>query len=251
MFLPLIGLGIAALVFGLMFIMPIVTFSRLKAAADQIHRLHARLDGFETEMRRLDRALKDTSVRRAEAPTVQAAPGAEAAPTAAARPAEPAEPPRARRLFTEPAAAPPAAAPPGPPPVVAAPSASPVPLKPAAVMAARAAAEGDAIETAPGPARTPVQEDTLETRIGGRWLLYIGTIALVLGIGFFVKYAFDNNWINEVGRVLLGALVGVVMIGGGHRIARRGYPLYGRDRRRRRVRGPLHLACTPRSPSTD
>jgi uncharacterized membrane protein len=73
----------------------------------------------------------------------------------------------------------------------------------------------------------PAREDSLESRIGGRWLLYIGTAALVLGIGFFVKYAFDNNWINQTGRVLIGAAAGLVMVAGGHLIARRSYALYG------------------------
>jgi len=73
----------------------------------------------------------------------------------------------------------------------------------------------------------PADEESLESRIGGHWLLYVGTAALVLGIGFFVKYAFDNDWINATGRVLIGAAAGIAMAAGGHRIARRGYPLYG------------------------
>ena len=73
----------------------------------------------------------------------------------------------------------------------------------------------------------PVAEESLESRIGGHWLLYVGTAALVLGIGFFVKYAFDNDWINETGRVLIGGAIGIAMAAGGHRIARRGYALYG------------------------
>ena len=48
---------------------------------------------------------------------------------------------------------------------------------------------------------TPSAQESLESRIGGHWLLYVGTAALVLGIGFFVKYAFDNDWITETGRV--------------------------------------------------
>jgi hypothetical protein len=70
-------------------------------------------------------------------------------------------------------------------------------------------------------------EESLESRIGGHWLLYIGTAALVLGIGFFVKYAFDNDWIDETGRVLIGAAAGLAMVAGGHVVARRGYALYG------------------------
>jgi uncharacterized membrane protein len=42
-----------------------------------------------------------------------------------------------------------------------------------------------------------------------------------------VKYAFDNNWIDATGRVLIGAAAGLVMVAGGHLVARRGYGLYG------------------------
>ena len=82
---------------------------------------------------------------------------------------------------------------------------------------------------APAPLKAPaaVRAESLESRIGGRWLLYIGTAALVLGIGFFVKYAFDNNWVGATGRVLIGAAAGLAMVAGGHRFARRGYTLYG------------------------
>ena len=79
------------------------------------------------------------------------------------------------------------------------------------------------IAAAAGPAR----EDSLESRIGGQGMLYIGTAVLVLGIGFFVKYAFDNSWIDETGRVLIGAAAGLAMVAGGHLVARRGYALYG------------------------
>jgi putative effector of murein hydrolase LrgA (UPF0299 family) len=76
-------------------------------------------------------------------------------------------------------------------------------------------------------AAAPAGRESLESRIGGRWLLYVGTAVLVLGIGFFVKYAFENDWINQTGRVLIGTAAGLVMIAGGHHFARRGYALYG------------------------
>jgi len=44
-----------------------------------------------------------------------------------------------------------------------------------------------------------------------------------------VKYAFDNDWIKETGRVLIGAAAGIVMVACGHLVARRGYALYGRS----------------------
>jgi uncharacterized membrane protein len=39
---------------------------------------------------------------------------------------------------------------------------------------------------------------------------------LVLGIGFFVKYAIDQNWINEIGRVFIGILCGGILLGTAH-----------------------------------
>ena len=52
MFALLIGLVLAALVFGITFILPIVTLSRLKTAASEIESLREKLDRLETEMRR-------------------------------------------------------------------------------------------------------------------------------------------------------------------------------------------------------
>lgn len=44
----------------------------------------------------------------------------------------------------------------------------------------------------------------------------IGIAILVLAIGFFVKYAIDNNWIGPVGRVGVGVLCGGILIGIAH-----------------------------------
>ncbi|MDO8482577.1 MAG: DUF2339 domain-containing protein [bacterium] len=47
---------------------------------------------------------------------------------------------------------------------------------------------------------------------GGRWLAKVGIVALLLGVSFFLKYAFDNNLIGVVGRVILGLISGVAML---------------------------------------
>lgn len=52
-----------------------------------------------------------------------------------------------------------------------------------------------------------------ENFIGGNLFSKIGILALVIGIGFFVKYAIDNDWINEVGRTVLGLLIGTAIWG--------------------------------------
>ncbi len=51
-----------------------------------------------------------------------------------------------------------------------------------------------------------------ERFIGENLFGKIGILILVIGIGFFVKYAIDNNWINEVLRTILGFTVGAVLL---------------------------------------
>lgn len=72
----------------------------------------------------------------------------------------------------------------------------------------------------------PVREEKWEWEqiLGGSWLARIGVLALVIGIGFFLKYAFDNNWLGPTGRVILGIIAGLVMVGGGY-YWRKKYPV--------------------------
>ena len=49
-------------------------------------------------------------------------------------------------------------------------------------------------------------------------LTKIGIVTLVLGIAFFVKYAIDQDWINEIGRVGIGLLTGGIIIGIAHKL---------------------------------
>jgi len=58
----------------------------------------------------------------------------------------------------------------------------------------------------------------LEKFIGENLINKIGIGILVLGIAFFVKYAIDQNWINEIGRVCIGILAGGLLIGIAHRM---------------------------------
>ncbi len=65
-----------------------------------------------------------------------------------------------------------------------------------------------------------------EALIGGKLLNRIGALALIIGIGFFLKYAFDNNWINELTRVLIGAGIGILSLVGGYRTHERGFRVF-------------------------
>lgn len=62
------------------------------------------------------------------------------------------------------------------------------------------------------------KERDLEKFIGENLANKIGIAILVLGIGFFVKYAIDKNWINETGRVLIGFACGMILLFFAHRI---------------------------------
>ena len=62
-------------------------------------------------------------------------------------------------------------------------------------------------------------ESIIEKLLGGNLLAKIGIVTLVLGIGFFVKYAIDQGWINEIGRVAIGLLIGAAIIGVAHKLS--------------------------------
>ncbi|WP_028982372.1 DUF2339 domain-containing protein [Sporocytophaga myxococcoides] len=58
----------------------------------------------------------------------------------------------------------------------------------------------------------------IEKFIGENLINKIGIAILVLGIGFFVKYAIDQNWIHEIGRVFIGILCGGILLGLAHKM---------------------------------
>ena len=56
----------------------------------------------------------------------------------------------------------------------------------------------------------------LEKFVGENLVNKIGIGVLVLGIAFFVKYAIDQDWIKESGRVIIGIGCGAIMVGIAH-----------------------------------
>ncbi|WP_026464047.1 DUF2339 domain-containing protein [Adhaeribacter aquaticus] len=64
-----------------------------------------------------------------------------------------------------------------------------------------------------------------EKFIGENLINKIGIAILVLGIGFFVRFAIEQNWINEVGRVLIGLGSGALLLAVAHRL-RHGYQAF-------------------------
>ncbi len=66
----------------------------------------------------------------------------------------------------------------------------------------------------------------LESLIGGKLLNRIGALALIIGIGFFLKYAFDKNWISEWVRVGIGFVSGFALIIGGWQFNKRDFKIF-------------------------
>ena len=109
-----------------------------------------------------------------------------------------------------------------------APSARAAPAAPAPPVPSDAAVVGPSAPAAPLPPQATVfdkmAEWDWEWLFGGNWLARIGVLALIIGVGFFLKLAFDNDWIGETGRVVLGLLGGGALLGGGE-FWRRKYPI--------------------------
>ena len=66
----------------------------------------------------------------------------------------------------------------------------------------------------------------LESRIGSHWLNRIGIAAVLIGVSYFLKFAFDNNWIGPAGRVAIGLLAGIAIVVWSENFRRRGYIIF-------------------------
>jgi uncharacterized membrane protein len=66
----------------------------------------------------------------------------------------------------------------------------------------------------------------LESRIGSHWLNRIGISAVLIGVSYFLKFAFDNNWIGPTGRVTIGLLAGIAVIVWSESFRRRDYKMF-------------------------
>lgn len=63
----------------------------------------------------------------------------------------------------------------------------------------------------------------LELFIGRQALGWVAVVVLLFGAVFFLRYAYENEWIGPLGRVSIGVLAGTALICGGWRYARAGW----------------------------
>ncbi|MGD1840651.1 MAG: DUF2339 domain-containing protein [Thermonemataceae bacterium] len=69
------------------------------------------------------------------------------------------------------------------------------------------------VEEAPTPRTTSTTQRSLEDYIGGNLISKVGIAILVVGLGIFVKYAIDQNLINETLRIVLSYVAGGLLLG--------------------------------------
>ena len=75
----------------------------------------------------------------------------------------------------------------------------------------------------PAPAPQPVRANQIESVIGRRWVGWIAITLILFATAFFLRYAFDNRWIGELGRVSIGIAFGIGMGLAGFRYHKRGW----------------------------
>ena len=82
-------------------------------------------------------------------------------------------------------------------------------------------------QTKPPQPSTPHRSAAeIESVIGRRWIGWIAVTLILFATAFFLKYAFDNRWIGEVGRVAIGIFAGVLMVTLGYRYFKRGWQIF-------------------------
>jgi len=100
---------------------------------------------------------------------------------------------------------------PAPEPVAAAPPPTPAPVTPA---------PEPVTPVTPAP---PAPDDHMETVIGQKWVGWVAVVLIFCAVAFFLKYAFENRWIGELGRVTLGMVIGLVFAWSGLERYRKGW----------------------------
>jgi hypothetical protein len=73
------------------------------------------------------------------------------------------------------------------------------------------------------PRPRPVSSRQVEEWLGGRALGWAAVVLLLFAVAFFLKVAFENQWIGELGRVAIGVLAGAGLCVAGLRYHRRGW----------------------------
>lgn len=112
---------------------------------------------------------------------------------------------------------------------------APGPEVPASPQPEKASAQKVPAVVVPVPTRLPrgtslepqaSEAPNLESRIGAHWLNRIGIAAVLIGVSYFLKYAFENGWIGPAGRIAIGLIAGIAVVLWSERFRGRGYLIF-------------------------
>src|SRR3954470_23593191 len=73
------------------------------------------------------------------------------------------------------------------------------------------------------PSPPQLRSGNLEEKIGKYWLNRIGVFAILIGVAYFLKFAFDNDWIGPAGRMAIGLIAGIAVVIGSEWFRKRDY----------------------------
>jgi len=198
-----LAVAMVLLLFLAAIVLPIAALITAHSASRQVRELEARLDrlvgGPPATATARDAAPVASPVAGTAVDSRQEAIGATAAP-AEAGPGAPAPAPRPPAGRPEPSAPAPAERPP----------------------------RAELVLPSPAPRRSspPAPGASLEERIALVWFGRLGALAVVVGAAYGYKVLVDNGVIGPVGRVLLGAVLGLSALGIGQLLRRRTNPVY-------------------------
>ncbi|MCX7002445.1 MAG: DUF2339 domain-containing protein, partial [bacterium] len=202
--LVLFSLGL----FVVLVILPIVSIVKLSGLRQAQEENTRQLEQLRATLERDAVDTSTTTTPAAEPATAQPAPSILSTPsTPAPAPAPAAAPPPVSTV-------PPRAA--TPPPVLPEVSFTPMPPPPPREPSAFERAAGDILQRAwnwiivgeeyrrPGV--------SIEFAVATNWLLRIGVVIFVVGMGFFVKYSVDHGWLGPQARVAMSSLSGCALL---------------------------------------
>lgn len=72
-----------------------------------------------------------------------------------------------------------------------------------------------------------MKETNAELQIGQKWLLIAGVVVVLFGLGYFLKYAFDQNWVGPFGRIAMAYAGAFLFLGVGEWARNRKYEAFG------------------------
>ncbi|MGZ5481968.1 MAG: DUF2339 domain-containing protein [Pyrinomonadaceae bacterium] len=79
---------------------------------------------------------------------------------------------------------------------------------------------------APASTARTIHAADVESIIGRRWLGWAAIALILFAAAFFLKYAFDNRWIGELGRVAIGVAAGITLTALGYRYHKRRWRVF-------------------------